>query len=218
MVSGIQAVIRCNWQSFRKEYSCTPTIKTKAADRYLRPSHFHSIPIIMRYFSRTQPFDIPYSYIRRQISVIKGCKVDLQHEHPENQAVGNASTNSNKAMVVHSRRAPRINLLETNEIPSLRWLRLAINRVLRSTIPSRSALRIISNTIHRFTTKAETVTPVIKLQQWKCWIHADAAMEDILQTLVYINVRDENDTRENEITYKCIDKYKNNDERQTGRQ
>lgn len=35
-------------------------------------THYYAI------FSRAQPSDIPYTHIRGQISVIKGCKVDLQ--------------------------------------------------------------------------------------------------------------------------------------------
>lgn len=55
-LSGIQEAIRCNWQSFRKEYSLAPTIKTKAADSaYLQASYYRSIPIIMRYFRERGP-------------------------------------------------------------------------------------------------------------------------------------------------------------------
>lgn len=65
-------------------------------------THYYAI------FSRAQPSDIPYAHMRRQISVIKGCKVDLR-SGPEDRSPGRESTNG-------ASRSPRINLLETNEI------------------------------------------------------------------------------------------------------
>lgn len=107
-LSGIQEAIRCNWQSFRMEYSLGPTIKTKqpivpTGEPLQVNTHYYAI------FWRTQPTDIPYAHMRRQISVIKGCKVDLQLGS-EYRTLGNASTNSEPR-----RASARINLLETNE-------------------------------------------------------------------------------------------------------
>lgn len=64
-------------------------------------THYYAI------FSRARPSDIPYAHMRRQISVIKGCKVDLWSGY-EDRSPGSESTNG-------ASRSPRINLLETNE-------------------------------------------------------------------------------------------------------
>lgn len=69
-------------------------------------THYYAI------FSRAQPSDILYTHMRRQISVIKGCKVDLQ-PGPEYRTLGNASANGGAGARPTS---PRINLLETYEI------------------------------------------------------------------------------------------------------
>lgn len=123
--------IRCNWQSFRKN------ILSLQQSRQRRPivptgeplqvnTHYYAI------FSRARPSDIPYTHMRRQISVIKGCKVDLQLGS-EYRTLRNASTNSVAAFPSHRASYQFIR----NEWKSwLRWLRAAIMRVLRSRIPS----------------------------------------------------------------------------------
>lgn len=89
-------------------------------------THYYAI------FSRAQPPDIPYAHMRRQISVIKGCKVDLQLG-PEYRTLGHASTNS-----VPGGRSGRGSYQFIRDVwnPRLRWLRCAMMRVLRSRIPS----------------------------------------------------------------------------------
>lgn len=74
-------------------------------------THYYTI------FSRARPSDIPYAHMRRQISVIKGCKVDLQ---PGSEYRGSRSGSTNRAdrfppPPPPTYRASCINLLETNE-------------------------------------------------------------------------------------------------------
>lgn len=135
-------------------------------------THYYTI------FSRAQPSDIPYAHMRRQIYVIKGCKVDLQLR-PEYRTLGNASTNHEP---VARRTAPRINLLETNENRGCGGFGPAIIHVLRSQIPF-VLQRIAVDSIERCRVVYDlraTVTPAIKWQQWKCRMRlkADATTPD----------------------------------------
>ncbi|CAG9563880.1 unnamed protein product [Danaus chrysippus] len=65
-------------------------------------THYYTI------FSRARPSDIPYTHMRRQISVIKGCKVDLQLG-PEYRTRGTPQP------IVSRNTTARINLLDMNE-------------------------------------------------------------------------------------------------------
>lgn len=77
-------------------------------------THYYTI------FSRARPSDIPYTHMRRQISVIKGCKVDLQLG-PEYRTPRNASTNR------LSQHNGSYQFIRNEWKSSLRWLRLGYN-------------------------------------------------------------------------------------------
>lgn len=57
------------------------------------PRHYGSIPIIMRYFRKHSP-PIALSRAGRQISVIKGCKVDLLLGPEDRARAGSANGRS----------------------------------------------------------------------------------------------------------------------------
>lgn len=52
-LDGILEAIGCNWQSFKKEYSLAPTIKTKAADSTYRRAITGQYPLLCDIFAST---------------------------------------------------------------------------------------------------------------------------------------------------------------------